>query len=347
MLWTEFLISYIPIDKKSFWQQMFARFLILLFVWLTGLIAYSLDGLSSNYVTNPNVSLLQFGSSFIILFGSYQVQQTLNPLIQNIRPMLKLDDQLFQEFSQRVKRYSYSFLPCIVITVGILFLSGTPYELSQALAEGFKLHVIWNFFYAAFFYLLTGTALWMFVSIWITIFLISRQPLDVKLSPETIGKFRDLSMLALWFALGYFLGLSISIIVNTLSTGAPALTILEIILSPYLFYILLGIFGVLFPFYNIHRTLVKLKKRELSEIEEESKQLLQHLDEVLANEDTSQDSDQIITIMARLFSLQVTERHVMAAQEWPIDISFLSALIGLGFTPIISKIAVEVISRYF
>jgi len=347
MLWTELLFNYFPIEKKNLWQQMLARFCLLVSVWLIGLIAYSVDGLSTTYVSNPSVSLLQFGSSFTILFGSYQVQQTLNPLIQNIRPMLKLDDQLFQQFSEKVKRYSYSFLPCLFIALGILFFSSTPNEFQQALVEGFKLHIIWNLSYTLFFHLLTGTALWMFVSIWITIFLISRQPLNVKLSPDTIEKFRDLSMLALWFALGYFLGLSISIGITTYSTGAPALSFLEIILSPYLFYIVLGIFGVLFPFYNIHRTLVKLKKRELSEIEEESRQLLQRLDEVLVKQLTRQVSDQTITVMARLFSLQVKERHVKAAQEWPINVSFLSTLIGLGLTPIISKIVIEIFSRYF
>jgi hypothetical protein len=90
-----------------------------------------------------------------------------------------------------------------------------------------------------------------------------------------------------------------------------------------------------------------LKKRELSEIEEESRQLLQQLDDVLAEQHTRQVSDQTITVMARLFSLQVKERHVKAAQEWPINISFLSTLIGLGLTPIISKIAIELFSRYF
>lgn len=58
-----------------------------------------------------------------------------------------------------------------------------------------------------------------------------------------------------------------------------------------------------------------------------------------------QVSDQTITIMARLFSLQIKERHVKAAQEWPIDLSFLSKLMVLGLIPLISRIlAILIIS---
>ena len=73
---------------------------------------------------------------------------------------------------------------------------------------------------------------------------------------------------------------------------------------------------------------------KLSKISEESERLLQQLDEALAK----QVSDQTITIMARLFSLQIKERHVKAAQEWPVDMSFLSKLMVLGLIPIISRI---------
>lgn len=344
MLWTELLFSYFPIDKKMLGQQMLARFCFLFLVWLTGFLAYALDGLMISYILNLSIYLMLFGTSFLILFGSYMVQRELNNLIQNFRPMLKLDDLQFQKFSERVERYSYSFLPCLLGTV-IVFLTGVPNEFQQALAEGFKLHVIWNLSFSFFAWLLTATGIWMFVSIWLTIFLISRQPLNVKLSPKTIEKFRALSMLALWFSLFYFLAVSIGNF--PFFVGAPALSLLEIVVSPYLFFIAIGIIGILFPFYTIHKALLKLKKQELSKISEESEQLLRQLDEVLAKQPTRQISDQTITIMARLFSLQVKERHVKAAQEWPIDIGFLSKLIVLGLIPIISRIAAEIFTRYF
>jgi hypothetical protein len=81
-----------------------------------------------------------------------------------------------------------------------------------------------------------------------------------------------------------------------------------------------------------------MKKQELSKISEESGQLVQQLDELLAKQTAKRASDQTLTIMARLFSLQIKERRVEAAQEWPIDISFLSKLIVLGLIPIMSRV---------
>lgn len=146
-------------------------------------------------------------------------------------------------------------------------------------------------------------------------------------------------MFALWFSMFYFLGVSIGNI--SFLASASALSLTEIVVSPYLLFIAIGVVGILFPFYNIHMALLKMKKQELSKISEESERLLQQLDEALAK----QVSDQTITVMARLFSLQIKERHVKAAQEWPIDMSFLSKLMVLGLIPIISRIiAILIIS---
>jgi hypothetical protein len=339
MLWTEFLFSYFPIDKKVFSQQMLARFCFLFLLWLSGLLAYTLDGLTTIYLLEPNFYILHFGMFFLILIGSYYVQRTLSNVIQSFRPMLKLDASQYQKLSERLERVSYSFLPCFLIAIGFAVLTGAPNQFQQALAEGYELHVVWNLFADSFSTLLVATAIWMFASIWLTIFLISGQPLSVKLSPETIIRFRELSMFALWFSLFYFLGVSIGNI--SFLASASALSLTEIAVSPYLLFIAIGIVGILFPFYNIHMALLKMKKQELSKISEESERLLQQLDEALAK----QVSDQTITIMARLFSLQIKERHVKAAQEWPIDMSFLSKLMVLGLIPIISRImAILIIS---
>jgi hypothetical protein len=340
MLWTELLFSYFPIDKQLFWQQMLARFFLLFALWLSGLLAHALDGLITVYISELNV-YLSFGTLFMILFGSHYVQRTLSKIIQNFRPMLKLDDLQFQKFSERLKRISYSFLPCLFIAIGFGVWAGAPNQLQQALTEGFKLHVVWNLSVNFFGWLLGATVIWMFVSIWLTIFLISQQPLNVKLSPETIMRFRELSMFALWFSLFYFLGVSIGNI--PFLASAPALSLLEIVVSPYLFFIAIGIVGILFPFHNIHMALLKMKKQELSKISEESEQLLQQLDEILAKQPSRQFSEQTIAIMARLFSLQIKESHVKAAQEWPINISFLSKLMILGLIPIISRIVAMLI----
>jgi len=152
-------------------------------------------------------------------------------------------------------------------------------------------------------------------------------------------------MLALWFSLIYFVGVSIGNI--TFLASAPALSLLEIIVSPYLFFTAIGVVGIFLPFYNIHAALLKLKTQELSRIERESEQLLQQLDEVLSKQTTRQVTSQTTAIMARLFSLQIKERHVKAAQEWPVDIGFVSRLIGLGLIPIIGRIVAEIFARYF
>ena len=140
--------------------------------------------------------------------------------------------------------------------------------------------------------------------------------------------------------------LSLAIGIVTLSAVVPAFSLIEIVISPLLFFIAIGIIGILFPFYNIHKALFKLKKQELSRIEEESQKLLQQLDEVLAEQLTTQTSNQTVAIMARLFSLQIKERQAKAAQEWPIDIGFLSKLVVLVLIPLIVRVSVEIFNRY-
>ncbi len=342
MLWTELLFSYFPIDKKKIWQQMLARFCFLFAIWLSGLLAHTLDGLMTDYILDVNAYLTYFGTSFLILFGSYFVQHKLSDVIQDFRPMLKLDDTEFHKFSERLERVSYSFFPCLLIAIGFGVFSGAFSQFQQALAEGFKLHVIWNLLFNSFGLLLTATAIWMFVSIWLTIFLISRQPLDVRLSSETIARFRELSMLALWFSLFYFIGVSIGNI--TYFTSAQALSLTEILISPHLFFIAIGVVGILFPFYNIHMALLKMKNQELSKISEESQKLIKQLDEALNKQAVSQDIDKEIAVMHyRLFSLQVKEKHVKVAQEWPIDLSFFSKLLILVLIPILSRILATLI----
>jgi len=80
-----------------------------------------------------------------------------------------------------------------------------------------------------------------------------------------------------------------------------------------------------------------LKRRELLKIEEEFEELQLQLDGVLA-EPVSHSSDQITVIMGRLSSLQIKERRIKLAQEWPIDIGFLSKLLGLVLVPAIARV---------
>lgn len=192
MLWTELLFSYFPINEKILWQQILARLCFLFILWFSGLLLHVLSGSMAVYLSELNIYASIFGTFFIILLGSYYVQRTLTQVIQNFRPILKLDDMEFKKFSERLEHYSYSFFPClfIAIVLGIL-LSDLPSRLQQLLFEGPRLFTIWNLLANSFSSLLVGTAIWMFVSIWLTIFLMSRQPLNVKISPETITRFRS------------------------------------------------------------------------------------------------------------------------------------------------------------
>lgn len=199
MFWIESLFSYLPINKKATWQQMITRVAVLFGIWISGLLMHALDGLTANYLERLSLHLPYFCTFFLILLGSYFVQTKLSQIIQDFRPMLKLDEKEFQTFSKRLKRAIYSFFPCILIAVVLAVVAGLPSQFQQAFAEGLSLHIIWNFLFNAFAMLLTATAVWMFASIWLAIFVISRQPLDLKLSSETLAGFRELSLLALFF----------------------------------------------------------------------------------------------------------------------------------------------------
>ena len=316
---------------------MLARLGLLFGIWVAGLLAYVADGLMTTYISDLTVHLPYFGTSFLVLFGSFFVQNKLDQSFQDFRPMLNLDDKGFQKFSDGLRRVIYSFVPCFLMAVVLAIFTGVFHPFVQAFIEGFSLHSIWNLFLNSFGLLLTATAIWMFAAIWLTIFNISRQPLDVTFSSETLARFRELSLLALWFAFFYFVGVSIGNI--SFFTGAQSFSVSEIFLSPYLFFIAVGVAGILFPFYNIHTVLLKMKQRELSRISVESELLLQQLDEALNKQKTGQPVDnKIALIHYRLFGLQIKEKRAKAAMEWPIDMTFISKLLALVLIPILSRI---------
>jgi hypothetical protein len=102
----------------------------------------------------------------------------------------------------------------------------------------------------------------------------------------------------------------------------------------YLLFVIFGVIGILFPFLNIHNALLKIKKKELEEISKKTESLLKVLDAAAEKKET----DKIVSVFAGLFRLQFKEKKVKEAQEWPIDVSFMSKLIVIGFIPILSRI---------
>lgn len=346
MIWTEYLFNKFPIKKDSSVQQILARISLLLMVWITGLILYMIDGLGRLYLFNPQFYLNFFVTGFIILFGSYMIQRSLPDIISSFRTILRIDDSQFRDLSRKILGYSFSIIPCLLLgSVFTLFLTGLPREIQIAFMEGFRTHVIADIILTFFIYLLVGTIIWLGVSIWLTVLLISRQPLNMDLSQNTIDKFRGLTMLAIWFSFFYFIAISIGIAINLI--GAPAESIIEILLSPLFVFIALGIIGVLFPFFNIHRALQHLKNDELVGIENDYAMLKKQLDEILSGQPDPEVSERTLSLIGQILSLQLKERNVRSAAEWPIDIRFLSKMLSLVLIPAIVRISVELFNRFY
>ena len=320
------------------------RFTLLLLLWFSGLLVYSLDGLMGDYISNISIYQSFFGPGFIVLFGSYMIQKSLPDTIDSFKTLVDLDESSYQSLAARIKRFSFSFTPCILLAlIFVSLLTDVPRGFQLMMLEGIKLHILWETFFVFFMYLLVGTGVWLGVSIWLTVFLISRQPLKVELSPGLIENFRGLSMLALWFSLFYFLAVSIGVAVSV--AGSPAFSLLEIVLSPLSLFIGIGVVSVLFPFYNIHRALLRLKRKELKEIAVEYENVRRQLDESLRHPE--REEVRLIASMGNLLSLQIRERRIREAPEWPIDIGFVSRLLSLVLIPAIVRISIELFNRAF
>jgi len=343
MFWTEALFAWLPVDRGKLWLQILVRLLFLFLLWLSGLAVFAFDGLGNEYVSDVQLLVPFFGTGFIILFGTYMIQSTLADTIQSIRPLLRLDDLQFKKLLGRIELYSFSFLPVLLVALLFTaFLPGSRLTLMQLAGVFQSVHAAWIVAIAFFLNLLTATGIWMGVAIWLTVFLLSRQPLQVELSARSVEKFRGLTNLASGFAIFYFIAIVIGVIIPL--SIAPVVSVVDVVTSPVLMYIVIGVLGALLPFYNIHRTLVALKRQELLRIDEEFDEMEKELSGVLG-QPVSELSDQSMVLMNRLFSLQIKERRVRAAKEWPFDVRFISRLLGLVGAAIMARILAEIISR--
>jgi len=343
MFWTEVLFAWLPVDRGKLWLQILVRLLCLFLLWLSGFAAFAFDGLGDKYVSNVQLFVPFFGTGFIILFGTYMIQSTLIDTVLSIRPLLRLGDLQFKKLLGKIELYSFSFLP--VLLVALLFTAFLPSSrltLVQLAGVFQSVHAAWIVAIAFFLNLLTATGIWMGVAIWLTVFLLSRQPLQVELSARSVEKFRGLTNLASGFAIFYFLALVIGVIIPL--SIAPVVSVVDVVTSPVLVYIVIGVLGALLPFYNIHRTLVALKRQELLRIDEEFDEVEKELSGVLG-QPVGELSGQSVVLMNRLFSLQIKERRVRAAKEWPFDVRFISRLLGLVGASIMVRIFAEIISR--
>jgi hypothetical protein len=342
MFWIEALFARMPVDMRKRKEQILLRLFFMFLLWLSGFVAFAVDGLSAEYVSNVALYLAFFGSGFIILFGSYMVQNSLADVVTSIRPLSRLDDSAFKKFFEKVELYSYSFIPDLLIGLLITVVApGNRITLAHLGGMLESLHAAWTVVFMFFFNLLSATGIWMGVSIWLTIFLISRQPLQVELSLKTAKEFRGLANLALGFAAFYFLAVAMGVILPL--SSEPMVSLVDVITSPLVVYLVIGAVGVLLPFYNIHRTLISLKRRELLKIEEEY-ELMETRLKTAQKEQMQKSSEESLALMHSLSSLQIRERRVKAAKEWPIDIGFVSKLLGLILAPALARLLPEILN---
>jgi hypothetical protein len=111
------------------------------------------------------------------------------------------------------------------------------------------------------------------------------------------------------------------------------------------FIVVLGVVAFLLPFYNVHRVLVKLKKQELHEIEEEHNRIIQDLTGAKSTQapDTNAHMMYLMHSIASLEVLHIRERRAKDADVWPIDTTILSAVAGLVLIPILVNIITNII----
>jgi hypothetical protein len=108
-----------------------------------------------------------------------------------------------------------------------------------------------------------------------------------------------------------------------------------------IFLVIMGVLAFLLPFYHVHRVLMKLKKQELLEIEEEHDRIIQDLTGKTSTHQASDTEAHMMYLIHSIISLEVLhirERRAKDADDWPIDMTILSAVAGLVLIPILVNI---------
>lgn len=336
MIWLEALFKRLPFQYDNLRSQVLARILFLAGIWLSGLVIYSVEGLSTQYISNFGLFFGIFASSLLPLYGTYMVQKALPSAINDVEPLLDMGESEFTELSKRITGYAYSFKPVAVIGLILMALISNARVLISDLSVGISLKLIWDILLEFFFFLLSGTGIWLGLSIWLSVLIISRQPFN-HLYTDVGTKFRGLAMLILWFTAFYFIAISLGVATSLL--GSSAVSLLDLLFSPFSLFLILGFLWVLFPFISIHQTLSQIKQANLDEINKEYQALISRLDE-------KSSSDESITVIKELLSLQVRERMVSNMEEWPINIGFVTKLLTLVLIPAIVRVSVELFNRY-
>lgn len=331
MFWTEWLFSRLPGYTKGVRSQVLIRLLFLLAIWAIGLLVFLPYGNALQYLFSYQIFMPYFGIGMIVLMGAYALQPELKKSLASFRPQLDLDETRYERLSRQLESYCFSPIPILLITFAMYFFISGGSGIFQD--PSMSVEVLLGYILVFIVDLWTGTGIWLVTSIWITIFLISRQPLKVDLSQDMIARFRRLTTLALWCSVFYFIALTIGLVIP--ASQNPSI-FLGVLFYPLLAFILLGVAGIMLPFYNIHNALLTIKRKELNNIEAEFRTLQEEFS--ASYKSAGAGTENTIQLMLKFFSLQLRERQVRLAQEWPIDVSFLSKLLLLVLIPVIVRI---------
>lgn len=355
MMWPELLLDFwaykvIRTEKRaeaSGWWWFFGRVSFLFVIWLIGFVIYLADGLMFSYLSDFRTYAILFGFSPIVFIGTNGLRGYLDWFFPLVRPVLSSSVPQFETFRNRVTRFVTSFLGVLGLSlVLVFFLTDVLEELRQVFIKGITASMGWNIAFPFFVWLVIATGVWISLSTWLTVFLMSRQPLKMKSFRETSKTFQRISRWVLYCSLGYFIGVAITIFFPP--AGIPSLSShIYIAAASYLLFSLIGALGCIVPFYNIHRVFVRLKKQELQEISEQSKRLVGELDQLLTKCTSKECKDDATVMSARLLSLQVREKSVRELDEWPVSIGFFSAVASFVAIPLLMGFIIELITRVF
>jgi len=264
--------------------------------------------------------------------------------------ILKLSEAEFGKFRDKMERVINSFYPCLAITLIIFSMGGSSFalimeEFGPTVLRPMVLAVFLafdNFFIMLF----MGTLFWIIISMWITFYVTLRQPLNLKLSQRADEEFRPL---AIWSLKVLFVSfVLVPLFVVFVSAGVIFAPGSAGYVGSLVFFVIMGVLAFLLPFYNVHRVLVKMKKQELQEIEEEHDRIIRDLTGTRSTQ--APDAEMHMTYLKGIVSLEALhsrERRAKEADEWPIDTTILSIMAGIILVPLISQIIINLLSAVF
>ncbi len=341
MIWTEWIFSRLPLYDRGMKVQVLVRFLFVLMIWFIGFMVALVDGQLDFYLHWYQIVPLLFGSMMIVLTGAYGLTKALTKTVGTFEQLFDMDSGQFEEFEGKISRLGGSTLAILAIAM-VLYVT-----LPSGLNFSAPPRTLWGAYAYVLIFIIDfvmATGIWMGASLWITIYLISRQPFKADISSNTIEKFRGVTTLTLIFAIFYYVATTMALVVPLLTANASML--LELLFSPLILLVVLGAVGTLLPFYNIHNTLVSIKRRLLNGVSDEYERWQSKLDAALMSP-AGATTEQVMLIMGNLFRLELRDRRVRAAPEWPFDISFISKLLAVILIPAIVRIFVDIYSRTY